>query len=147
MLRRQLATLSQALEISKWELDQLATFLGYDIRVHRNVYWQPLEVLNKAKFAKILLAVNKSVYVELGNNEIEDDEHECELQGDDQAGLQEWESKTKTVRGQNVVAESVFDERTQKLEEMKEMPKRRHKIKRNPWSQDEIRAVKRAVAL
>ncbi|GFN78251.1 hypothetical protein PoB_000475700 [Plakobranchus ocellatus] len=149
MLRKQIATLSQALQISKWEQDQLATFLGHDICVHRNVYRQPLEVLDKAKVAKILLAANKGVSVELGNNEIEDEELECEVQEDHQAGVEEWESEeeevcqTKTVRGQNAVAENVFQQRTQKLGEMKEMPKMRPRIKRNPWADEEIRAVKR----
>ena len=39
-LGKQLATLSQSME--KMDHDQLATFLGHDIRVHRTVYRRPL---------------------------------------------------------------------------------------------------------
>lgn len=45
--RKQLATLSQALQINKMDQDQLAAFLGHDIRVHRNIYRQPLAVVQK----------------------------------------------------------------------------------------------------
>ena len=62
-LRKQVATLSQTLHISKWEQDQLATFLGHDIRVHRSVYRQPIEVMDRAKVAKILLSVNKGITI------------------------------------------------------------------------------------
>ena len=59
-LRKQVATLSQTLHISKWEQDQLATFLGHDIR---SVYRQPIEVMDRAKVAKILLSVNKGITI------------------------------------------------------------------------------------
>ncbi|KAK7483871.1 hypothetical protein BaRGS_00024888, partial [Batillaria attramentaria] len=60
-LRKQLATLSQALAVQKMDQDQLATFLGHDIRIHRNVYRQPLEVMQKTKVASILLKINRDV--------------------------------------------------------------------------------------
>ncbi len=34
-LRKQIGTLSEVLNLSNTELDQLADFLGHDIRVHR----------------------------------------------------------------------------------------------------------------
>ena len=58
-LRKQLATLSQAMEVTKLGQDQLAQFLGHDIRVHRSVYRQPLEVIQKAKVASILFRINR----------------------------------------------------------------------------------------
>lgn len=46
--------------ISKLDQDQLASFLGHDIRVYRSIYRLPVDVLEKAKVAKILLAANSS---------------------------------------------------------------------------------------
>lgn len=60
-LRKQVATLAQAMAISDLDQDQLADFLGHDIRVHRHIYRQPQEVLQKAKVAKILLSVNNGM--------------------------------------------------------------------------------------
>ncbi len=57
-LRKQVATISQAMEISEVEQDQLAQFLGHDIRVHRHFYRLPQDTLQKAKVAKILLKAN-----------------------------------------------------------------------------------------
>ena len=80
-LRKQVATLSQTMEISKWEQEQLAKFLGHDFRTHRKFYRQSSEVLDRAKVAKILLKVNTGINVssitdltideneELGENE------------------------------------------------------------------------------
>ena len=62
-LRKQLATLSQAMEISKMDQDQLATFLGHDIRIHRSVYRRPIEVIQKAKVASILFKINRGFEV------------------------------------------------------------------------------------
>ena len=64
-LRKQVATISQTLQISKWDQDNLAQFLGHDLRVHRNLYRQSMDVLDKAKVAKILMAVNRGVTVDL----------------------------------------------------------------------------------
>ena len=77
-LRKQVATLSQTLQITKWEQDQLATFLGHDIRVRRSVYRQPLGVLDRAKVAKILLVVNKGVSIDFESGVDESDEISCE---------------------------------------------------------------------
>jgi hypothetical protein len=60
-LRKQLATLSQAMAISELGQDQLASFLGHDIRIHRSIYCQTLDVVQKAKVASVLLKVNRGV--------------------------------------------------------------------------------------
>ena len=62
-LRKQLATLSQALQVNKMGQDQLAAFLGHDIRVHRNIYRQPLAVIQKAKVATVLFQLNRGTSV------------------------------------------------------------------------------------
>ncbi|XP_070212233.1 uncharacterized protein [Littorina saxatilis] len=60
-LRKQLATLSQAMAISELDQDMLATFLGHDLRIHRSIYRQTLDVVQKTKVASFLLKVNQGV--------------------------------------------------------------------------------------
>ena len=63
-LRKQLATLSQAVAISEVGQDQLASFLGHDIRIHRSIYCKTLDVIQKAKVASVLLKVNRGVQID-----------------------------------------------------------------------------------
>ncbi|XP_016417564.1 uncharacterized protein LOC107747529, partial [Sinocyclocheilus rhinocerous] len=58
-LRKQIGTLSEILNLSNTELDQLADFLGHDIRVHRQFYRLPEGTLQLAKMSKIFLALEK----------------------------------------------------------------------------------------
>ena len=58
-LRKQVATMSQALEITENDQDMLAAFLGHDIRVHREYYRLPSAVLQKAKVAQVLMRINE----------------------------------------------------------------------------------------
>ena len=57
-LRQQIATMSQVYEINDTQQDQLAQFLGHNIRVHRKFYRLPLDIVQKARVAKLLIAVN-----------------------------------------------------------------------------------------
>ncbi|KAJ8321232.1 hypothetical protein KUTeg_001215 [Tegillarca granosa] len=54
LLRKQLATLVQILNLSETSQDILATFQGHDIRVHRQFYRLPENVLQAAKVSKVL---------------------------------------------------------------------------------------------
>ena len=58
-LRKQIATISQIVNLKDNELDLLANFLGHDIRTHRQYYRLPHEVLQAAKVAKLLLAAER----------------------------------------------------------------------------------------
>jgi len=55
-LRKHVITISQVLNLKENELDidLLAQFMGHDIRVHREFYRLPLDVLQTAEVAKIL---------------------------------------------------------------------------------------------
>ena len=57
-LRKHLAAMSVVLNIEETMQDTLADFMGHDIRVHRQFYRLPLSIIQKAKVAKILTAVN-----------------------------------------------------------------------------------------
>ncbi len=51
--------LSKVLNLTDTELDQLADFMGYDIRVHRKFYRLPEGTLQLAKISKVLMALEQ----------------------------------------------------------------------------------------
>ena len=61
-LRKQIATVSQIINLKENELDILAKFLGHDIRVHREFYRLPQETLQVAKVSKLLLASEQGMH-------------------------------------------------------------------------------------
>ncbi|XP_070203323.1 uncharacterized protein [Littorina saxatilis] len=56
-LRKQIATITQVVNLQDNELDVLASFLGHDVRVHREYYRLPEHTLQVAKVAKLLIAM------------------------------------------------------------------------------------------
>ncbi|XP_024116167.1 uncharacterized protein LOC112137866 [Oryzias melastigma] len=56
-LRKHVATLSQIMNLKENELDQLAKFMGHDIRVHREYYRLTENTLQLAKMSNLLLAI------------------------------------------------------------------------------------------
>ncbi|KAK7878875.1 hypothetical protein WMY93_034247, partial [Mugilogobius chulae] len=71
-LRKQTATLSQVLNLSNTELDQLADFLGHDVRVHRQFYRLPEGTLQLAKVSKILMALEQGRMAEFKGKGLDD---------------------------------------------------------------------------
>lgn len=58
-LRKHIATMSQVLNLEENESDQLADFLGHDIRIHRQFYRLPQGTLQLARMSKVLLAMER----------------------------------------------------------------------------------------
>ncbi|XP_070403971.1 uncharacterized protein [Nothobranchius furzeri] len=56
-LRKHVATISQLLNLQNHELDQLATFMGHNIDVHREFYRLPEETLQLTKVSRLLYAL------------------------------------------------------------------------------------------
>ncbi|KAK0139121.1 hypothetical protein N1851_024278 [Merluccius polli] len=56
-LRKHIATISRVMNLKDNELDQLANFLGHDIRVHREYYRLPQSTIQLAKISKLLIAM------------------------------------------------------------------------------------------
>jgi len=56
-LRKHVATMSQILNLKKNELDQLAQFMGHDIRIYREYYRLPNDVVQAAQVVKVLLSM------------------------------------------------------------------------------------------
>lgn len=76
-LRKHVATLSQILNLKNNELDQLANFLGHDIRVHRDFYRLPEATIEMAKISKLLLAMEKGSLAKFQGKSLD----EIELEG------------------------------------------------------------------
>lgn len=77
LLRKHVATLSQILNLKNHELDQVADFLGHDIRVHREFYRLPEATTQLAKISKLLLAMEKGSLRNLQGKTLE----EIEIEG------------------------------------------------------------------
>ncbi|XP_073723996.1 uncharacterized protein [Misgurnus anguillicaudatus] len=71
-LRKHVATLSKVLNLNDTELDQLADFLGHDIRVHRQFYRLPEGTLQLAKISKILMALEQGRLSEFKGKTLDD---------------------------------------------------------------------------
>lgn len=71
-LRKQVATLSTVLNLKENEMDQLATFLGHDIRVHREFCRLPESTLQLAKVSKLLMAMEKGQLSKLQGKGLDD---------------------------------------------------------------------------
>ena len=55
-LRKHVASLAQVLALKEHEMDMLASFMGHDLRIHREFYRMPLDVFQVAKVSKVFLA-------------------------------------------------------------------------------------------
>ena len=60
-LRKHIATLSQLLNLKETDLELLAGFMGRDIKIHREFYRLPENVLQLAKCGKLLMLMEKGV--------------------------------------------------------------------------------------
>ncbi|XP_070408956.1 uncharacterized protein [Nothobranchius furzeri] len=78
-LRKHVATLSQVLNLKNNELDQVADFLGHDIRVHREFYRLPVPTTQLAKISKLLLSMEKGQLSTLQGKSLDDIDVEDEL--------------------------------------------------------------------
>lgn len=58
-LRKQIATLSSVLNLKDAHRDQLARYLGHNIRIHDDFYRLKLDTLQIAKVSKLLLAMQQ----------------------------------------------------------------------------------------
>ncbi|KAL7846080.1 hypothetical protein AOLI_G00242720 [Acnodon oligacanthus] len=76
-------TVSQILNLKNSELDQVADFLGHDIRVHREYYRLPEATTQLAKISKLLLAMEKGCLPDLQGKSLDDTEIEDEINSTD----------------------------------------------------------------
>lgn len=67
-LRKHVATLCQLLDLSNQKLEQVAKFMGHDIRVHCNYYRQTDKTFQVAKVGKLLFAMEGGAEALKGNS-------------------------------------------------------------------------------
>ncbi|KAJ8942578.1 hypothetical protein NQ314_010034 [Rhamnusium bicolor] len=58
-LRKHLATLTQLINLSESDMEQLASFMGHTLGIHRSSYRLPDDVFQTAKISKLLLLMEK----------------------------------------------------------------------------------------
>ncbi|XDV16124.1 hypothetical protein PO909_015963 [Leuciscus waleckii] len=150
-LRKHVATLSQILNLKNNELDQVADFLGHDIRVHRDYYRLPEATTQLAKISKLLLAMEKGCLPNIQGKSLDDIEIEDEISmtDSDASDLNESESEDDAPAGAAGVSSDVdvhkmpIEETTEVLRENEseaeiENPRRGQKV---CWSDAEVSAV------
>ncbi|XDV21744.1 hypothetical protein PO909_026768 [Leuciscus waleckii] len=93
-LRKHVATLSQVLNLKNHELDQVADFLGHDIRVHREYYRLPEATTQLAKISKLLLALEKGTLANLQGETLEEIEIEDNLDFTDSEQSEDSDAET-----------------------------------------------------
>lgn len=71
-LRKHAATLSTVLNMTDTEMDQLANFLGHDIRIHREFYRLPEKTLQLAKISKLLIALEQGKLAEFHGKNLDE---------------------------------------------------------------------------
>ena len=71
-LRKHIATMSQLLNLKNNELDQLAQFMGHDVRVHRQFYRLPNDIVQTAQVVKVLMAMDSGTIAHFRGQSLED---------------------------------------------------------------------------
>ncbi|XP_032382955.1 uncharacterized protein LOC116696235 [Etheostoma spectabile] len=71
-LRKHAATLSTVLNMTGTEMDQLANYLGHDIRIHREYYRLPEKTLQLAKISKVLMALEQGKLAEFHGKNLDE---------------------------------------------------------------------------
>ncbi|XP_037401123.1 uncharacterized protein LOC119265232 isoform X3 [Pygocentrus nattereri] len=169
-LRKHAATLSTVLNMTDTEMDQLANFLGHDIRIHREFYRLPEKTLQLAKISKVLMALEQGRLAEFhGKNldEIGIDPDEKILDSDEDTSAQEEKRSSSTSTVDEPSAEESLSptkknemppppppKKYKRLSDEDETPSRfgamRHSSKgkatqkkKRPWKQTEVQAVER----
>ncbi|XP_054872280.1 uncharacterized protein LOC111580096 isoform X3 [Amphiprion ocellaris] len=158
-LRKQTGTLSQVLNLSNTELDQLAVFLGHDITVHRQFYRLPEGTLQLAKISKILMALDQGRLAEFKGRTLDDinidPEENVHMDSEDEEASDLQESSVTSGGEEKETAMPDVSHRDAALQESSMTPPQAHPsqlpkrgrgckpVKRRMWEKEEIRAVEK----
>jgi hypothetical protein len=173
-LRQQLGTHCQILGLSENSQDILATFMGHDIRVHRQFYRLPENIIQIAKVSKVLHAINSGNLHDMKGRDFDsisfdieeqlEDEDPSEEQQEEEQHSELREGLKAALHEQNkeipvaVTAKKRAKKRKKTTESDSEsdserlfLPAKRSKRERVPhqrkkWENNEIQAVNRHLA-
>nr|XP_020466964.1 uncharacterized protein LOC109966462 isoform X2 [Monopterus albus] len=71
-LRKHAATISAVLNMTDAEMEQVANFLGHDIRIHGELYQLPEKTLRLAKLSKVLMALERGRFAEFHGKNLDE---------------------------------------------------------------------------
>ncbi|XP_060936018.1 uncharacterized protein LOC133012072 [Limanda limanda] len=161
-LRKQTGTLSQVLNLSNTELDQLADFLGHDIRVHRQFYRLPEGTLQLAKISKVLMALDQGRLAEFKGKTLDeiniDPEENVQMDSDTEVACESDSQESRVTSSQREEKDPAMPDvghsnaapeqgpLTPQQASHCQSPKRgrgRQPLKRKKWETEEIRAVEK----
>nr|XP_055073729.1 uncharacterized protein LOC129453496 isoform X2 [Misgurnus anguillicaudatus] len=138
-LRKHIATMSKILNLDENEADQLADFLGHDIRIHRQYYRLPEGTLQLAKMSKVLMAMEKGTLSSFKGKRLDDIEidpnEQLEAEGDTMSSDEEDCSDLPQTTSP-VPAETDQPSASQKDQGSSIPPKRK-------WEEVEVKAVEK----
>ncbi|XP_052090179.1 uncharacterized protein LOC127726764 [Mytilus californianus] len=114
LLRKQMATLAQVLNLSETSQDILATFQGYIIRVHRQFYRLSEETMQVAKVSKLLHCINSGTIARFKGQDFNDITFDVndELESDNESEQDAEEDKEE--KEEIVIEEVPIQEATKK---------------------------------
>lgn len=148
-LRKHVATLSQLLNLRDHELDALAKYMGHDIRVHREYYRLAEDTMDLAKIGKLLINMEKGNIMTMKNknlDEINIDEELSELE--DNFDDDDDDDPNEDDPQHNVALQVPRGREIEKCQwkengfEQNSTSKRRPRVKRRQWSQEDLNAVR-----
>jgi len=140
--------MAQVLSLQEHEMDSLATFMGHDIRVHRQYYRMPLDVVQIAKVSKIFLAAEKGTIGEYAGKELRDiliDQNEDVAEdSSDDSDCSEVAEQTTEVGSTELPAQESTSERDTSVMSVDAYKVKRSRsiMKRRPWSAAEKEVVR-----
>jgi len=70
--RKHLATMCQVLNLKRHELDQIAKFMGHDVRVHREFYRLPADVIQTARVVRVLMSMENGTVAQFRGKSLEE---------------------------------------------------------------------------
>ena len=158
-LRKHIATMSQIFNLKDNELDKLASFLGHNIKIHREFYRLPEKTMILAKVSKILIAAEKGKMHKYKGKSLDDiseqelvasTDEESEVTDSDESVVSEHLSEEKEKKsagkkknGDGRSTEKVKDTRNEtETLNVSNNDENIKKINKNPWTEEEVAAVK-----
>ncbi|XP_016399854.1 uncharacterized protein LOC107732929 [Sinocyclocheilus rhinocerous] len=162
-LQKHAATLSTVLNMTDTEMDQLANFLGHDIRIHHEVYRLPEKTLQLAKISKALMALEQGRLAEFHGknlNEIGITPNEKVIDCDEEDGSIQEGHCSSTVDEPSAEVALAPTERNMSPAPKRSQPSSDEQMpsgasairppckgktaqKKTPWQQTEVQAVER----
>ncbi|KAL1250963.1 hypothetical protein QQF64_018759 [Cirrhinus molitorella] len=154
-LRKHAATLSTVLNMTDTEMDQLANFLGHDIRIHREFYRLPEKILQLAKISKVLMALEQGRLAEFHGKNLDEigidpdekvidcDEEEKGTDCEEDGTIQEGHCSSTVEEPSAEMALPPAERNTSPPPKRSKPCKGKTTQKRTPWQQTEVQAVER----